>query len=46
MPFDIDIVVVSNLAKEVGSGVEVVVGLPDEHPGRYPLRTKQSSPSE
>src|ERR1700680_2489318 len=30
MPFDLDIVVLSNINKEVAPGVEVIVGLPDE----------------
>jgi hypothetical protein len=30
MPFDLDIVVLSNIEKEVAPGVEVIVGLPDE----------------
>ena len=30
MPFDLDIVVLSNIPKEVAPGVEVIVGLPDE----------------
>lgn len=40
MPFDIDLVVVSNLAKEVGPGVEVVVGVPDKDPWSLPFAHK------
>ncbi len=40
MPFDIDIIMVSNLPKEVGSGVEVVVGLPDKAPWSLPFAHK------
>jgi len=32
MPYDIDIVVTSNLAKDLGSDVEVVTGLPNKDP--------------
>jgi len=41
MSFDIDIVVFSNLAKEVGLGVEVIAGLPTENPRSLPFAHKR-----
>jgi len=41
MPFAVDIVVLSNLPKEVGSGVEVVVGLPSKNPWSLPFAHKR-----
>src|SRR5882672_4896242 len=41
MPFDIDIVVLSNLDKAVGTGVEVVVGLPTRNPWSLPFAHKK-----
>lgn len=41
MPFAVDIVVLSNVAKEVAPGVEVVVGLPYKDPWSLPFPHKQ-----
>lgn len=41
MKFDIDIVVLSNLNKQVGSGVEVVVGVPTKDPWSLPFAHKR-----
>jgi len=41
MPHDVDIVVLSNLAKELGPGVEVVVGLPSKNPRSLPFAHKR-----
>ncbi len=40
MPFDIDFVVLSNLDKSVGAGVEVIVGLPTRNPWSLRSRTR------
>ncbi len=37
MQFDIDIVVLSNITKEIGAGVELVVGLPAKNPWSLPF---------
>jgi 2-polyprenyl-3-methyl-5-hydroxy-6-metoxy-1,4-benzoquinol methylase len=41
MPFDVDIVVVSNIQKNVGPGVECLVGLPDKNPWSLPFAHKK-----
>jgi SAM-dependent methyltransferase len=41
MPFSVDIVVLSNIAKEVAPGVEVSVGLPAKNPWSLPFPHKQ-----
>ncbi len=41
MPFDVDIVVLSNVQKEVGPGIEVVVGLPTKNPWTLPFGHKK-----
>jgi len=41
MPFDVDIVVLSNVQKEVGAGIEVVVGLPTKNPWTLPFAHKK-----
>ena len=41
MPFDVDIVVVSNIDKNMPSGVKVVVGLPSKNPWSLPFAHKQ-----
>jgi SAM-dependent methyltransferase len=41
MPFRTDIVVLSNLQKDLGSGVEVIVGVPDRNPWSLPFAHKQ-----
>jgi 2-polyprenyl-3-methyl-5-hydroxy-6-metoxy-1,4-benzoquinol methylase len=40
MPHDIDIVVVSNVPKDLGPDVEVIVGLPDPNPWTLPFAHK------
>lgn len=40
MPHDIDIVVVSNVPKDLGADVEVIVGLPDPNPWTLPFAHK------
>ena len=40
MSFDVDIVVLSNVQKEVGPGIEVVVGLPWKNPWTLPFPHK------
>jgi 2-polyprenyl-3-methyl-5-hydroxy-6-metoxy-1,4-benzoquinol methylase len=41
MPYQIDIVVVSNIPKTVGNGIEVVVGLPSKNPWSLPFAHKK-----
>ena len=41
MPYDIDIVVTSNIPKELGKDVEVVVGLPSKNPWTLPFAHKK-----
>jgi 2-polyprenyl-3-methyl-5-hydroxy-6-metoxy-1,4-benzoquinol methylase len=41
MPYQIDIVVVSNIPKSLGSGIEVVVGLPSKNPWSLPFAHKK-----
>jgi 2-polyprenyl-3-methyl-5-hydroxy-6-metoxy-1,4-benzoquinol methylase len=41
MPYAVDIVVLSNIPKEVGSGVEVLVGLPAKDPWSLPFGHKK-----
>ena len=41
LPFAVDVVVVSNLSKEVGPGVEVIVGLPGKNPWSLPFAHKR-----
>jgi 2-polyprenyl-3-methyl-5-hydroxy-6-metoxy-1,4-benzoquinol methylase len=41
MPFEVDIVVLSNLSKNLGPGVEVKVGLPTKDPWSLPFGHKQ-----
>jgi SAM-dependent methyltransferase len=41
MSFDVDIVVLSNVQKEVGPGIEVVVGLPTKNPWTLPFGHKK-----
>ena len=41
MSFDVDIVVLSNVQKEVGAGIEVVVGLPAKNPWTLPFGHKK-----
>jgi SAM-dependent methyltransferase len=40
MPYEVDIVVVSNIPKQPAAGVEVVVGLPDKDPWSLPFAHK------
>jgi len=40
MPMHVDVVVVSEAAKDLGSGVEVVVGLPSKNPWSLPFAHK------
>ena len=37
MPYDVDIVVLSNIPKELGSDIEVIVGLPTKDPRSLPF---------
>jgi 2-polyprenyl-3-methyl-5-hydroxy-6-metoxy-1,4-benzoquinol methylase len=41
MPFEIDMVILSNLRKEVPDGIELVVGLPDKDPWSLPFGHKK-----
>jgi SAM-dependent methyltransferase len=41
MSFTVDIVVFSNIRKEVGHGVQIMVGLPAKNPWSLPFRHKQ-----
>lgn len=41
MPYQVDIVVVSNISKELGEKVEVVVGLPSKNPWSLPFAHKR-----
>lgn len=41
MPFAVDVVVLSEAQKELGDGVEVLVGLPSENPWSLPFAHKQ-----
>jgi len=41
MSFDVDVVVMSNLNKALGPGIEVAVGLPEENPWSLPFAHKQ-----
>jgi len=41
MPYDVDIVVVSDVPKDLGSDVEVIVGLPDPNPWSLPFAHKK-----
>jgi 2-polyprenyl-3-methyl-5-hydroxy-6-metoxy-1,4-benzoquinol methylase len=41
MPYKVDLVVLSNIPKEVGSGVEVLVGLPAKDPWSLPFGHKK-----
>jgi 2-polyprenyl-3-methyl-5-hydroxy-6-metoxy-1,4-benzoquinol methylase len=41
MPFDIDIVVVSNIEKKLAAGVECLVGLPNKNPWSLPFAHKK-----
>jgi 2-polyprenyl-3-methyl-5-hydroxy-6-metoxy-1,4-benzoquinol methylase len=41
MPYDVDIVVVSDVPKELGDDVEVTVGLPDPNPWSLPFAHKK-----
>lgn len=41
MPYDIDIVVLSNVPKELGPNIEVIVGLPSKNPWSLPFGHKQ-----
>jgi 2-polyprenyl-3-methyl-5-hydroxy-6-metoxy-1,4-benzoquinol methylase len=41
MPFDVEIVVLSDLAKEVAPGVQLVIGAPTRDPCSLPFRHKQ-----
>lgn len=40
MPYDIDIVVLSDIPKELGSDIEVIVGLPNKNPWSLPFGHK------
>ena len=40
MPLDVDIVVISNEAKDLGPGIEVAVGLPSSNPWSLPFAHK------
>jgi len=40
MPYDVDIVVLSNIPKDFGVGIEVVVGLPTKNPWSLPFGHK------
>ncbi|WP_024510514.1 methyltransferase domain-containing protein [Bradyrhizobium sp. ARR65] len=41
MPFDIDIVVTSNVDKQIAPGVELIVGLPNSDPWSLPFQHKK-----
>ena len=41
MPYDVDIVVLSNIPKELGSDIEVIVGLPNKNPWSLPFGHKK-----
>lgn len=41
MPYDVDIVVLSDIPKEFGSGIEVIVGLPSKDPWSLPFGHKK-----
>lgn len=41
MPFDVRIVVLSNIQKDLGSDIEVVVGLPSKNPRSLPFAHRQ-----
>jgi SAM-dependent methyltransferase len=41
MPFPVDVVVLSNIPKDLGEGVEVKVGLPSKNPWSLPFGHKQ-----
>jgi 2-polyprenyl-3-methyl-5-hydroxy-6-metoxy-1,4-benzoquinol methylase len=41
MPYDIDIVVLSDIPKELGSDIEVIVGLPNKNPWSLPFGHKK-----
>jgi 2-polyprenyl-3-methyl-5-hydroxy-6-metoxy-1,4-benzoquinol methylase len=41
MPYDVDVVLLSNIRKELGPGVEVVVGLPARDPWSLPFAHRQ-----
>ena len=44
MPYTTDIIVLSNVAKDVGPDVTVMVGLPNKNPWSLPFGHKRSSP--
>ena len=41
MPYDVDIVVLSNIPKDLGSDIEVIVGLPTKDPWSLPFGHKE-----
>ena len=41
MSYDVDIVILSNVPKELGSGIEVRVGLPAKNPWSLPFGHKE-----
>ena len=41
MPYEIDVVVTTNVGKELGTGVELVVGLPSKNPHSLPFAHKR-----
>src|SRR6266550_1843219 len=41
MPFDIDIVVCSNIPKDLGPDIEVIVGLPTSNPRSLPFAPRR-----
>jgi len=42
MKYDVDIVVLSNIPKDLGSDIEVLVGLPDKNPWSLPFAHKKA----
>ncbi len=46
MSYDMDIIVLSNIPKELGRDIEVIVGLPSKAPWSLPFGHKKYSPKE